>query len=130
MSITPLPSAQCPPGTYARRRWIKYTQNGQKLSLERASLSPHCRSCDIGYFQPDYGKVSCLKCSAGYITTGYRSLHQNQCVPTAMELCNSIKNICNNGTCSVINEFQYNCNCFEGYYGKITILKYSSHCPN
>ncbi|CAH0560178.1 unnamed protein product [Brassicogethes aeneus] len=124
----------CPPGTFARRRIIRHKHKGQNVTLERGSLHPHCRSCKVGLYQEDYGQLHCKACPKGYTTTGYRSTNVDQCIVTAEEVCTSIKDICNNGSCVLTNEYQYGCNCFEGYYGgfcekKITPCE-SSPCLN
>ncbi|KAJ8929510.1 hypothetical protein NQ314_017803, partial [Rhamnusium bicolor] len=108
---------ECPPGTHARKKHMKYSKHHPNITIERTTLRPYCRSCAVGFYQPEYGQLKCLPCPNGYTTTTTRSTNPSQCIPTAEELCKSNKGICNNGTCSISNDYQYTCNCFENYIG-------------
>ncbi|RZB38885.1 sushi, von Willebrand factor type A, EGF and pentraxin domain-containing protein 1-like [Asbolus verrucosus] len=111
---------QCPPGTHARKKIMRQSRRNPNVIIERATLKPYCRSCHIGYYQPNYGQLKCLPCPTGYTTTAPRATSVTQCLPTAEEICKRVPNICNGGKCIVNNEFQYTCNCSENYIG--------SHC--
>lgn len=108
---------QCSPGTFARRKLLKQSKNNINPPIYRITLKPFCRQCNIGFYQPDYGQTKCISCPEGYTTTIYGSNSINQCTPTAAHICSSNPNICNKGTCVVINEYQYTCKCYTGYIG-------------
>ena len=108
---------QCPPGTYARK--IKFSpRKHPNLLLERISLSPYCRSCTVGTYQSEFGKLSCIPCPRGHTTTTVRSTDIGQCIPTVQQICSGYSNPCKAGKCVIINDFYYSCECYDDFVGK------------
>ncbi|CAH1105370.1 unnamed protein product [Psylliodes chrysocephalus] len=109
---------QCPPGTHARKRIQKVFKRFHNTTIEKTTLKPHCYSCGIGFYQPNFGELKCLLCPQGYTTNTIGSTSIEQCIPTSKELCR--RNVCINGICTTINDYEYTCNCYDRYIG--------SHC--
>nr|XP_023016002.1 sushi, von Willebrand factor type A, EGF and pentraxin domain-containing protein 1-like [Leptinotarsa decemlineata] len=107
---------QCPPGTHARKKKLRYSKHQFNVTIERPTLRPHCRSCKIGYYQPDHGQLRCIPCPAGFTTTSTRSTSIHQCIPTSKDICES-ETFCQHGSCEVTNRYQYSCDCFDNYIG-------------
>lgn len=47
----------CPPGTHARKKRVKTSKRRNLPIVERPTLSPHCKSCPVGTYQPEYGQL-------------------------------------------------------------------------
>lgn len=108
---------QCPPGTFARKKTIRIKAIAQK-TITRATLQPYCRSCPLGFYQPDYGQLNCIRCPKGYTTSNRRAKYISECHPTVEEFClNNATNICNHGKCKIENKSYYTCTCEENYIG-------------
>lgn len=118
----PFFSDLCAPGTYARKRDVEKKKLKPIHNINPISLSPFCNSCEIDYYQPEYGQIQCIKCPNEYTTTSYRSKSKEECIPNLIKLCqNKESNICHNGTCVLEDEdTYYSCECKEDYIG--------SHC--
>ncbi|KAK4887668.1 hypothetical protein RN001_003939 [Aquatica leii] len=112
--------AHCPPGTHGRRRKLKPSRQNSNTTLDHITLVPHCRTCRIGYYQSNYGQLSCRSCPEGHTTLSRKSTNLNQCLPTTTQLCNNSTNVCNKGKCVVEDSFYYSCSCDANYIG--------SHC--
>ncbi|KAL1489564.1 hypothetical protein ABEB36_013517 [Hypothenemus hampei] len=108
--------AMCPPGTHASKKKIKLSRQNDQI-IERASLTPHCKSCLIGTYQSNYGQIACLPCPMNYTTAKLRSNSTRECIPTAEVLCNLQDNKCGHGKCNVINQYEFSCECFSNYFG-------------
>ncbi|CAG9855886.1 unnamed protein product [Phyllotreta striolata] len=107
---------QCPPGTHARKKLQILHKRHRNVTIEKTSLKPQCYSCGVGFYQSNYGELKCLSCPEGYTTTSIGSTGVEQCTPTADEFCR--RGVCGpNALCSVANEYEYTCNCYEGYVG-------------
>ncbi|XP_015834822.1 sushi, von Willebrand factor type A, EGF and pentraxin domain-containing protein 1 isoform X1 [Tribolium castaneum] len=111
---------QCPPGTHARKKIFRQSRRNPSVTIERATLRPYCRSCHVGFYQSEFGQLRCIPCPKGHTTLAPKATSFRQCVPTAAEMCAKNPSICNAGKCVPSNEFQYTCDCPEGYIG--------SHC--
>lgn len=109
-------SEECPPGTRARKKQMKHRKHGV---LERKTLKPHCRSCNYGSYQSDYGQTSCLKCPQGFNTTTMGAVSLAQCLPAFKTPCSGKDNICNHGQCVPENDFYYSCSCSGSYIGSL-----------
>ncbi|XP_050300407.1 sushi, von Willebrand factor type A, EGF and pentraxin domain-containing protein 1-like [Anthonomus grandis grandis] len=116
----------CPPGTYARKKKIKVSRQSNNTStIERATLSPYCKSCPVGSYQAGYGTFSCNPCPNGFTTAKVHSTSFKDCIPKAKDLCNLRLNICNNGKCIIENEYEFSCECFDQYYGPYCKSRFS-----
>lgn len=110
---------ECRPGTYARRKTIKI-KTGKNATITRPTLMPYCRSCLLGYYQPDYNQFKCLPCPKGYTTNDRNSKSVSDCLPTIEMKCKNVSSqICNNGHCKLVNEFEYTCECDPGFIGEL-----------
>lgn len=107
---------QCRPGTHARVKFIKQSKRNPDRVIQRASLRPHCRTCGIGYYQPNYGQLQCIPCQKGYTTAILRATSKDHCLPIR-DICAENSKICNTGKCVTINDNQYTCICSENYIG-------------
>ncbi|XP_057660658.1 sushi, von Willebrand factor type A, EGF and pentraxin domain-containing protein 1-like isoform X1 [Diorhabda carinulata] len=105
----------CPPGTHARKKLQRTYKHFHNATFEKTTLKPFCTKCGVGYFQPGYGELKCIQCPDGYTTTSIGATNIEQCIPTAEKICQS--DICNNGTCLTINNYEYTCNCSSDYIG-------------
>lgn len=47
-----------------------------------------------------------------------RATNISECISTAIEICKLGPNVCNNGKCVVVNEYEFSCECFPGFLGK------------
>ncbi|CAH1159654.1 unnamed protein product [Phaedon cochleariae] len=107
---------QCSPGTHARKKKLKFSKRQPKVTIVRTTLKPYCRSCGVGYYQPDYGQLKCIPCRPGYTTTSVRSTSIYQCIPISEEICRT-KNVCIHGICAPTNYYHYTCHCSHNYIG-------------
>lgn len=108
---------ECLPGTYARNKTMK-NKAAKGTSITRPTLMPYCRSCAIGYYQSNYNQLHCIKCPKGLTTSDRNSKSVNDCIPTLETMCNNeTSKLCNFGKCKIINNFEYKCNCEQGYLG-------------
>ncbi|XP_076273096.1 sushi, von Willebrand factor type A, EGF and pentraxin domain-containing protein 1-like isoform X1 [Rhynchophorus ferrugineus] len=112
----------CPPGTHARRKKVRINRQHRNSTVERSTLRPYCRSCPVGTYQSNYGQLKCLPCPKGHTTVGTRSVNASQCLPTAQEICSRRPNVCRNGNCIIVNDYESSCQCSPPYYGP--------HCEN
>lgn len=117
---------ECPPGTKARMKVIKARRHSN-ITMHRVTLKPHCRSCPLGTYQPEFGQTQCIKCSEGYTTSAVGSTNYLQCIPILKDPCTNSNSICNNGKCIPDNQGHYSCECEENYIGKLKARK-GSHC--
>ncbi|XP_043472287.1 sushi, von Willebrand factor type A, EGF and pentraxin domain-containing protein 1-like isoform X2 [Leptopilina heterotoma] len=87
----------CQPGYYSHRK--KYKKLG---------LAP-CTSCEIGFFQSNYGQSVCKKCPENFTTVHRGSKSQDSCMPIMHNPCDF--NLCQNGgTCQrEVNDFSCDC---------------------
>ncbi|CAG9762396.1 unnamed protein product [Ceutorhynchus assimilis] len=107
----------CPPGTHARKKKIKLPRQQKNVLVDRLTLSPYCKSCPIGTYQAEHGRIKCTPCPPGYTTTKTHSTNISSCISTATEICKT-QNICNyNGKCIAINQYEFTCECFAGFFG-------------
>lgn len=113
--------AKCPPGTFAKKKTMRYSKHQPNRTIETTTLMPYCRSCGVGSYQAKYGETSCLPCPAGYTTNTVRARSIDECIPTAEEICKKT-NICLNGACVASSNYHYTCNCFKNYIGKFYSL--------
>ncbi|KAG7203366.1 hypothetical protein KM043_013441 [Ampulex compressa] len=97
----------CRPGYYSRRK--RY--HGPHLSLEP------CWTCDIGFYQPEYGKLHCISCPSNMTTNARGSTDIKDCLPLhkAEDICQS-KPCLHDGDC-VQEEDGFSCECRDGYLG-------------
>ncbi|KAH1026828.1 hypothetical protein HUJ05_000441 [Dendroctonus ponderosae] len=107
----------CPPGTHARKKRVKTSKQQNPPTVERATLSPHCKSCPVGTYQPEYGKIKCLACPVGFTTAKAQSVNSTECIPTSKGICALTPDVCNHGKCVVVNEYEFSCECLPGFVG-------------
>ncbi|XP_015588785.1 sushi, von Willebrand factor type A, EGF and pentraxin domain-containing protein 1 [Cephus cinctus] len=98
----------CRPGHYSHRK------RDHRLAL---ALEP-CFTCDIGYYQPEYGKNQCTACPENTSTKGRASTRIDDCLDT-YEIDNDVchKNPCFNGGTCVKETDGYSCECPGLYVG-------------
>ncbi|ENN79605.1 hypothetical protein YQE_03956, partial [Dendroctonus ponderosae] len=108
----------CPPGTHARKKRVKTSKQQNPPTVERATLSPHCKSCPVGTYQPEYGQIKCLACPVGFTTAKAQSVNSTECIPTSKGICALTPDVCNHGKCVVVNEYEFSCECLPGFVGK------------
>lgn len=115
--IVSLFTEKCPPGSFARKKLIKYSKKQPNKTVEITTLSPYCSSCGYGFYQTKYGETSCRACPKGYTTYSSRAKNIEECIPSAEEICKKA-DVCLNGSCVPSNSYHYSCNCFKNYIGK------------
>lgn len=102
-------TAACRPGYYSRRR------HHPDLTV---SLIP-CVSCEIGFYQPQYGQSRCLPCPRNTITEGRATTAMTDCLPVnraQIDLCRT--NPCLNGATCMKEKDSFSCECRDHYVGK------------
>ncbi|XP_066147032.1 sushi, von Willebrand factor type A, EGF and pentraxin domain-containing protein 1-like [Euwallacea fornicatus] len=117
--------AMCPPGTHARKKKAKASKGSNVSIIERATLSPHCKSCPAGTYQPNFGQIRCIPCPSGFTTIKARSINSTECISMAADICENHPSTCNNGKCLVVNQYQYSCECTPGFFGTFCDKKMS-----
>ncbi|XP_076634348.1 sushi, von Willebrand factor type A, EGF and pentraxin domain-containing protein 1 [Colletes latitarsis] len=98
----------CKPGYYSRKK----RHHGTRLALEP------CLMCDIGFYQPEYGQISCLSCPTNTTTENRGSKDINNCLPVYeidAEVCRSES--CLNGGKCIQEEDNFGCECLDYYVG-------------
>lgn len=120
-SYQPLPyqtlCLSCPPLTTT---WTEGTIHIEECkeqcipgSYSETGLQP-CIPCDLGYFQAEYGKTSCVMCLGNLTTIDIASDSETSCI----EYDHCFNNPCmNSGEC-INGKFNYMCICPKGFTGK------------
>ncbi|XP_011871381.1 PREDICTED: sushi, von Willebrand factor type A, EGF and pentraxin domain-containing protein 1-like [Vollenhovia emeryi] len=98
----------CRPGYYSRRK--RY--HGLRLGTEP------CFTCDIGFYQPNYGQSQCLPCPPSTTTETRGSADVNDCLPIRNEEIDDCRtDPCLNGGRCLRDENGFVCECREYYVG-------------
>ncbi|XP_046668707.1 sushi, von Willebrand factor type A, EGF and pentraxin domain-containing protein 1-like isoform X2 [Homalodisca vitripennis] len=95
----------CPAGTYGSSRG--------RHGRGRLGVKP-CMSCPVGWYQPNIGTLSCLRCANNMTTYRRRTIHPEDChldpPPCQLSTC------LNGGTC-LHREGHITCKCLNGFLG-------------
>jgi len=75
-----------------------------------------CQSCERGWYQPDMGASSCIRCPAGVVNSKRAATSLQECGQLPSTKCS--EGFClNNGTCSTATDVALKCDCPEGFIG-------------
>lgn len=108
--VLPFFIAVCRAGYYSRRK--RYQSSG-------VAMEP-CITCDIGFYQPNYGQTQCLPCPSNTTTEKRGSTDVGHCLPFYdKEIDDCRVDLCLNGGQCLQSENDFLCACQEYYVGKM-----------
>ncbi|CAK9810357.1 Sushi, von Willebrand factor type A, EGF and pentraxin domain-containing protein 1, partial [Anthophora quadrimaculata] len=97
----------CKPGYYSQKKRHPNVQ---------FALEP-CLTCDIGFYQPEFGQAQCFSCPINTTTNNRGTKSINDCLLSNIErnICNA-KSCLNDGQC-IEEEDSFSCECLDYYTG-------------
>lgn len=96
----------CYPGNFSKKRYHKN---------QRVAMEP-CSPCEIGFYQPHYGRFQCFPCPNNMTTNLNGSTSLQHCIPIESPNFCHPESCLNNGKC-VSEDSGFSCECLDNFIG-------------